>query len=200
MSARGVVWITGASSGIGAALALEMAAHGWQVAASGRDSKRLQALCAQAPDAIHSFVLEVTDAAANEATAAAIEATLGPIDLAVFNAGVGSRFAIDRFDAADVQSRMQVNYGGTVNGIGAVLPRMRERRHGHIALTASVAGFRGMPGSALFVQGGDDRARREPQAGSGRLRDRYQRDHARLRTHAADRQESVSHAVHHRSG
>ncbi|MES1950037.1 short-chain dehydrogenase/reductase SDR [Salinisphaera sp. S4-8] len=150
MSGPHVVWITGASSGIGAALAREMAANGWQVAASGRNRERLDALCADAPDAIHAFVLDVTDGAANNETVAAIERQLGPIDLAVFNAGIGSQFSVTRFDAADVQDRMAVNYGGAVNGIGAVLPGMLARGAGQIALTASVAGFRGLPGGAPY--------------------------------------------------
>lgn len=150
MTRQGLVWITGASSGIGAALAREMAAAGWQVAASGRNRERLDAVRAEAPDAIHAFVLDVTDTQANEAAAAEIEQQLGPIDIAVFNAGVGSQFNATRFDAADVQDRMDVNYGGTVNGIGAVLPRMLERGRGQIAMTASVAGFRGLPGGAPY--------------------------------------------------
>jgi len=150
MNRPGVVWITGASSGIGAALAREMADHGWQVAASGRNQDRLDALCASTPGSIHAFALDVTDQAANAAVVAAIEDRLGPIDLAVFNAGVGSGFCVETFDAADVISRMTINYGGAVNGVGAVLPGMMSRRKGHIALTASVAGFRGLPGGGPY--------------------------------------------------
>lgn len=150
MSSDRVVWITGASSGIGAALAQEMAANDWQVAASGRDRERLETLRAKDPKAIHVFVLDVTDAQANAETAADIERLLGPIDLAVFNAGVGSNFSVDRYDADDVFDRMRVNYGGAVNGIGAVLPTMLTRGRGHIALTASVAGFRGLPGGGPY--------------------------------------------------
>lgn len=150
MSDKRIVWITGASSGIGAALAREMAANGWQVAASGRNQARLDALCADAPQAIHAFALDVTDVAASAQTVREIERALGPIDLAVFNAGVGSAFSVDRYDAADVFDRMRVNYGGAVNGIGAVLPAMLERGTGHIALTASVADFRGLPGGGPY--------------------------------------------------
>lgn len=146
----GVAWITGASSGIGAALAVELAGHGWQVAVSGRDAGRLAAVQARAPAAIHPFALDVTDADANITVAADIERRLGPIDRAVFNAGVGSGFSVDRFEAADVFDRMRVNYGGAVNGIGAVLPAMRARGRGQIALTASVAGFRGLPDGAPY--------------------------------------------------
>lgn len=145
-----IAWITGASSGIGAALAVELAEHGWQVAVSGRNTERLAAVCERAPGAIHAFALDVTDGDANRTVVADIERRLGPIDLAVLNAGVGSGFSVDRFDAADVFDRMRVNYGGAVNGIGAVLPSMLERGAGQIALTASVAGFRGLPGGGPY--------------------------------------------------
>lgn len=150
MSASKIVWITGASSGIGAAFAREMAAHGWQVAASARSVDKLDSLCREAPEALHAYPLDVTDAEACERVADAIARELGPIDLAVFNAGVGSHFSVDRFDAADVRERMRINYGGTVNGIGAVLGTMLARGSGHIAMTASVAGYRGLPGGAPY--------------------------------------------------
>lgn len=150
MSSSGVIWITGASSGIGAALAIEMAEHGWQVAASGRDRSRLESVRARAPGAIYAFVLEVTDASAVRKTAEDIRALLGPIDLAVFNAGISSRFSVQHFDAEAIRHKMDVNYGGAVNGIAAVLPAMQARGRGHIALTASVAGYRGLPGGAPY--------------------------------------------------
>ena len=83
----GCVWITGASSGIGAALALEMATQGWQVAISARRQAALDEIAQQHPH-IHAFVGDVTDRAAMHLVVAAIEAELGPIALAVLNAGI----------------------------------------------------------------------------------------------------------------
>lgn len=151
MTDRRIAWITGASSGIGAALARELAAHGWTVAVSARREDALNELCAARPDALHAYPLDVTDRPACAAVADTIAADLGPIDLAVFNAGIGARFNARHFDADDVNRRMNVNYGGTVNGIGAVLPAMLERGAGRIALTASVAGYRGLPGAAPYA-------------------------------------------------
>lgn len=146
-----IAWITGASSGIGAALASELADHGWHVAVSARRSDALAELCARRPEQLVAYALDVTDAAACEDVAARIAADMGPIDLAVFNAGIGASFDIRHFDAADVNRRMSVNYGGAVNGIGAVLPAMQARGAGRIAMTASVAGYRGLPGAAPYA-------------------------------------------------
>ncbi|WP_423823127.1 SDR family NAD(P)-dependent oxidoreductase [Salinisphaera sp. SPP-AMP-43] len=145
-----LAWITGASSGIGAALARELADHGWRVAVSARRADALAKLCSERPQRLWAYPLDVTDRAACAATADAIAAELGAVDLAVFNAGIGAEFDVQHFDADEVNRRMAVNYGGAVNGIGAVLPAMQQRGAGQIALTASVAGYRGLPGAAPY--------------------------------------------------
>lgn len=144
-----VVWITGGGTGIGRALALRMAAHGWHVAVSGRRPDVLDELAA-ASDRIHAFPLDVADAGANRATVAAVEAALGPIDLAVLNAGQYRPFRASEFDPAVFEEMTRVNYLGVVNGIGAVLPGMRERGTGHVALVSSVAGYNGLPLGAPY--------------------------------------------------
>jgi len=144
-----VAWITGASSGIGRALAVQLAREGVGIAASSRRAAELQALSDAHPGVV-PFPLDVTDAAAMAAAAGEIEHRLGPIDLAVFNAGVGQRMGLADFDAARAAASMAVNYQGLVNGLAAVLPAMRERRAGHVALMASLAGYRGLPRAAAY--------------------------------------------------
>lgn len=80
-------WVTGAGSGIGRALALRLAGDGWNVAVSARTARDLATLAAEAPGRIHAFPLDVTDAAAVLGTVSRIEDALGPLDLAVLNAG-----------------------------------------------------------------------------------------------------------------
>lgn len=145
---RKTAWITGGGSGIGRELALELAAHSWQVVVSGRTQAKLDEVCSAAPaGTVTAIACDVTDLDAMRQTAEQI----GQIDLAVFNAGVFTPFdAKDGFDAATITHTMDVNYGGAVHGIEAVLPGMRERRKGHIALVASVAGYRGMPLAAPY--------------------------------------------------
>lgn len=135
-------WITGASTGIGRALALHLAARGVKVAASARSTDKLAELQRLNP-AIAPLPLDVCDPAAMAQAARTIGATLGPIDLAVLNAGIWEPMTARNFSAAKAARSMAVNYQGVVNGIEALLPAMLERGRGHIAMVASVAGYRG---------------------------------------------------------
>lgn len=141
-----VAWITGGGTGIGRELALRLAAHGWTVAISGRRLEPLAETAALAADGrIHAFPLDVADEAATRACAADIESRLGPIDLAVLNAGIWKPFKASEFDTAACEEMMRVNYMGVIHGIAAVLPGMRGRGTGHVAIVSSIAGYNGMP-------------------------------------------------------
>jgi NADP-dependent 3-hydroxy acid dehydrogenase YdfG len=149
---RGVAWVTGASSGVGAALSLGLARAGWTVAASARRADRLASLAAQ-PDAagrVHPFPVDVTDEPAVRAAVAGIEERLGPIASAVLNAGDYTPMPARGFDTALCRQLVEVNYLGVVHGVGAVLPRQLERRAGQILINASVAGYRGLPMAAPY--------------------------------------------------
>jgi short-subunit dehydrogenase len=147
----GPAWITGASSGIGRALALELARAGRSVAASARRGDELDRLAAEAPAGrITAFPVDVADAAAMARSAAAIQASLGPLDLAVFNAGTHHPVSVESFDPLPFRRLMDINYMGAVNGIAAVLPGFIARRAGHIAVVSSVAGYRGLPQAAAY--------------------------------------------------
>jgi short-subunit dehydrogenase len=136
-------WITGASSGIGRALAVALAERGVTVAASARSADKLADL-ARAHRGIAPLPLDVLDAAALAEAVRSIAGTLGPIDLAVLNAGTWESMSTRNFSAAKAARSMAVNYQGIVNGIEVLLPAMLERGKGHIALMASVAGYRGL--------------------------------------------------------
>ena len=142
-------WVTGASSGIGRALTIELTNRGVKVAASARRLEELQALAATAPG-VTAFPLDVTDLEANKRTAGEIASRLGPIDLAVFNAGVGHTMGAHDFSAERAAHMMAVNYQGLANGLEAVLPAMLQRRSGQIALMSSLAGYRGLPNAAGY--------------------------------------------------
>jgi NAD(P)-dependent dehydrogenase (short-subunit alcohol dehydrogenase family) len=138
------IWITGASSGIGRQLALDLVDTGAIVAISARSGDELKSLAAS-HERIHDYPLDVTDLEACRSQAAAIEADLGPLDLVIPAAGVWLIRDVANFSAEDSARAMRVNYEGTVNIIDAVLPSMRNRRRGYIAPIASVAGYRGIP-------------------------------------------------------
>jgi NAD(P)-dependent dehydrogenase (short-subunit alcohol dehydrogenase family) len=147
----GPIWITGASSGIGRALALEMARLGRSVAVSARRGEELERLAAEAPQGrIKPFPVDVADAGAMQRTAVAIEAALGHLDLAVFNAGTHHPVSVEAFDPAAFRHLMDINFMGAVNGIAAVLPGFITRRTGHVAVVSSVAGYRGLPQAAAY--------------------------------------------------
>lgn len=148
---RPVVWITGASSGIGQALARRMAADGWTVAASARGSAALAELAAE-PTAgrIVAYPLDVTDNAACRDTLAAIERELGPVATAVLAAGTHTPVDARRFSVPDIRALVEVNLMGVVHAVDAVLPGMIARGAGRIAIVSSVAGWRGLPTSAGY--------------------------------------------------
>lgn len=147
--AQRIIWITGASSGIGRALAELYAQRGDTVAISARSADALDAVAASAPN-IHAYPLDITDADAVSATAARIAGDLGAIDLALLNAGVWSQMGVDDFDTAKIRKSMEVNFAGTINCVGAVIGAMMRRRAGHIAIVASVAGYVGLPQSLAY--------------------------------------------------
>jgi NAD(P)-dependent dehydrogenase (short-subunit alcohol dehydrogenase family) len=138
-----VAWITGAGTGIGRALALDLAREGVKVAATARTERNLHLLAAHHV-AIDFHPLDVTDQAAVAEAVEEIEGALGPIDLAVLNAGTWRPLSADKFDAAAIREALETNYMGAIHCLEVLLPRMIERRRGHIAIMASVVGYRGM--------------------------------------------------------
>jgi short-subunit dehydrogenase len=146
------VWITGASSGIGRALALLLAREGDMVAVSARSEAALASLAGEAAAGgrIKIFPVDVADTDAMKRQARAIEESIGPLDLAIFNAGTHEPVEPATFDAAPFRRLMEINLMGTVNGLAAVLPNFVARRHGHVAVVSSVAGYRGLPQAAAY--------------------------------------------------
>lgn len=147
--ANRIIWITGASSGIGKSLAALYAGRGDTVAISARSADALEKVAGTSAQ-IHPYPLDITDPDAVTATVSRIEADLGSIDLAILNAGVWSQMGVDEFDTAKIRKGMEVNFGGTVNCVGALIGRMKNRRSGHIAIVASVAGYVGLPQSLAY--------------------------------------------------
>jgi NADP-dependent 3-hydroxy acid dehydrogenase YdfG len=148
-----IVWITGASSGIGEALIAPLVARGARLAISARRADRLTELAAQWTTRgaeVRAFPLDVTDRAATQAAVAAIEHAFGRIDLAILNAGGHPAGGGQRFDARQYVDTMTLNYFGTVYGIEAVLPGMLARRQGHIAGISSLAGYRAVPTAGAY--------------------------------------------------
>jgi short-subunit dehydrogenase len=147
------VWLTGASSGIGESLAHELARRGAKVAVTARRADVLEnlvsAIRAQG-GAIASFPGDVLDLQQMQRVVKEIEALYGPIDLAIPNAGTHIFTVPEQFNSAEYMSLMEVNFGGMLHCIEAVLPGMLERGKGAIAPMASLAGYRGLPRAAAY--------------------------------------------------
>jgi short-subunit dehydrogenase len=141
------IWVTGASSGIGAALARELADRGASVAISARNADRLREV---AGGRMHVEPLDVTDRAATVAAGAAVRKALGGLDAAVLNAGTWSRFRPEHWDSEAFADQLQTNLMGTVHALEAVVPTMIAEGRGRIVGTASVAGYRGLPGAEAY--------------------------------------------------
>lgn len=148
-----VAIVTGASSGIGAALAKELARRGWKVGLVARRAELLDTLVAEIRSAggeAASTTADVTDRAATATAVQGLEAALGPCDLLVANAGTGAPTPAHKLDVDTVLSIMRLNYDGVVHAVAAVLPGMLDRKRGRLAVVSSVAATRGLPGSGAY--------------------------------------------------
>ena len=141
------VWVVGASTGIGAALARELADRGARVAVSARSADQLAEL---AGGRMTVVPVDVTDRAAVLAAGDAVRTALGGLDVAVLNAGTWSQFHVEQWDSDAFQQTVDVNLMGTVHALEAVVPGMVAAGRGRIVGVASVAGYRGLPGSEAY--------------------------------------------------
>lgn len=147
------VWLTGASSGIGEALAYELARRGARVAITARRRELLDEIVSkitQAGGEAYSFPGDVLNLEEMKSLVDAIEKTVAPIDLAIPNAGTHLFTKPEQFDSAEYLSIMQLNFGGVLHSLEAIIPRMLQRGGGHIAPVASLAGYRGLPRAAAY--------------------------------------------------
>lgn len=148
----GAAWITGASSGIGRALTVRLVRAGWTVVGTARSADELAELEAELSDFAGAFIAEPGDVTDRERMAEIVDRSERGkgISLAVLNAGVYIPMTADEFSLEAFDKSFAVNLSGTVNCLAPLVPRMIERRRGHIALMASVAGYGGLPTSAPY--------------------------------------------------
>jgi short-subunit dehydrogenase len=147
--ANRVVLITGAGSGIGAALARRLAAEGAFIAAVDRASEPLATLAKQCPNSACA-VADVTNRLILNQAIAELAGKLGPVDMLIACAGVGSQTKALSWNAADFESIVQINLIGVANSIAAVMPGMVQRRRGHLVALSSLASYRGIPSLAGY--------------------------------------------------
>ena len=143
------VWITGASSGIGKALAIKFAKEGWHVAASARRENLLNDLNNQNKN-IHSFPLDVKNESEAKNIFQHIVKKFGSVDIAVFCTGIHDPDSEKKLSSEKIREIMETNFFGTLNCIMAVNTYFREKKDGHISIVSSVAGYRGLPAASGY--------------------------------------------------
>jgi short-subunit dehydrogenase len=156
------VWIVGASSGIGEALALELARRGARLALSARGRERLEAVCAACDAAARpahhtdppapalALALDLSRVDELERARDQLLAAWGGVDLVVFNAGTYRPLRAWELSAQAVRETLETNLVGTMSATAAVLPTLLAQGEGAIALVGSVAGYGGLPKATVY--------------------------------------------------
>ena len=144
-----IIWITGASSGIGKALAVKFAENGWKVAASARRENLLNEL-RNINQNIYPYPLDVTKIEKCISTAKSIIQEQGGIDICVFGTGMHDPKSEKRFNLDKIREIMEMNYFGTINSINSVYDYFSEKKNGQLSIISSVAGYRGLPAAGAY--------------------------------------------------
>ena len=148
-----VVLVTGASSGIGRALALELGKRGARLGLTARRGEELLRLSEEVERAggrALPLTADVRDPAAMNRVAEQVRERWGRVDVLIANAGMSSTTAGTRLNAGEVGDVIAINVLGVVNSVAAVLPGMLERGAGHLVAISSLASYRGMPKSGAY--------------------------------------------------
>ena len=143
------VWITGASSGIGRALAVKYSKEGWIVAASARRVELLNELSKD--QNIHAFPLDVSKHDETRDVFLKILQKLDSIDLCIFSSGIYERNLEKEINIESIQKTFAVNYLGTVNCVKTVEDYFKRKKEGHLAIVSSPLGYRGLPKSTGYT-------------------------------------------------
>ena len=149
MNDKKVIWITGASSGIGKALSIKFAQEGWIVAASARREGLLQELT-KIDQNIHSFPLDVTNPEQCKKVFEDIKNKFNNIEISIFGTGIHDPNSEKKFNLDKIREIMEVNYFGTMNSINSVYDYYNDKKSGQISIISSVAGYRGLPAAGAY--------------------------------------------------
>jgi NAD(P)-dependent dehydrogenase (short-subunit alcohol dehydrogenase family) len=145
------VWLlTGASRGLGRAIAETVLAAGNRLLAGARDPRDLADLATRYPETLRIATLDVTDPAAGEAAVQAALDAWGRLDVLVNNAGYGHLVPFEQMGDDDFRAQVETNFFGVVNLTRAAVPVMRRQRSGHIFQVSSVGGRIGHPGLSAY--------------------------------------------------
>ena len=144
-----VIWITGASTGIGKALAIKFSQNGWKVAISARREALLNEIASENKN-IFAFPFDVTDKEKCNSTFNLIKNKFDNIDLCVFSTGTWDPKKEKEIDVEQIENVMKINFFGTLNCIKSVENYFKTRGYGQISIVSSIAGYRGLPNSTGY--------------------------------------------------
>ena len=153
MNTQKVVFITGASTGIGAETALVLASQGMHILVTARSQDKLKALAKKAENLEGQIIAAPGDVTQSEQISAlyeTLEKEHGSIDMVLLNAGTYFPDTSEDFTAENFRKTFDINVNGVANCLEPALKSMRRRKNGHIAIVASVAGYRGLPKSLSY--------------------------------------------------
>lgn len=142
------IWITGASSGIGRALAEKFAKENWKVAISARRESLLKEIAQH--ENISSFPLDVTDDDSVDVTFSNILKEFKDLDLCVFCSGTYDPKLEKEINKEQIRKVMNINFFGILNCIKAVEKYFKNKKDGHISIVSSIAAYRGLPNSSAY--------------------------------------------------
>ena len=152
--ADGLAWITGASTGIGRSLALELAKDGFTIAITARSADKLESVKAEIIAAGGKAIIaacDVTDEKAMAALVETIEATAGPIALSIFNAGNYWENSGKSLEMKTFRDTYEINVFGVLNGLIPVVEKFKQRQRGHVVIVSSVSGYTGLPKASAYA-------------------------------------------------
>lgn len=144
------IWVVGASSGIGHALARTLLLKGARVAISARNSVPLDTLASSNPEQVQVLALDVTDPSGWQAAHEAIAARWQGLDHFIFCAADYQPMRAWELDISKAEKMVSTNLTGVISGVATVLPDMLRRKQGAITMIASVAGYMGLPRSLIY--------------------------------------------------
>ena len=144
-----IIWITGASSGIGEATARKFSKEGWKVIVSARRVELLEKLSSD--ENIFSYPLDVTDQIQTKQVFEKIINDHKQIDLCIFSSGTYERKSEKELDVQNIRHVIEVNFLGVINCVSAVEKYYKDKNNGHIAIVSSPVGYRGLPKSSGYT-------------------------------------------------
>ena len=142
------IWITGASSGIGKAVAEKFALEGWKVAVSARRKEVLDEMTKA--QNIFSYPLDVTNEDQINGVFQKILSDFGELDLCLFSSGTYDPKNEQKIDPDKIKNVIKVNFFGVVDCVKTVEDYFKKRKSGHISIVSSIAGYRGLPNSSGY--------------------------------------------------